>query len=122
MGAFCLGHFFHPGTFLTALRQITARRGTSLQHDCTVMHLQYDIAYNEVKQQISELGLWVGWSSSDAPPNESVVLRVEKLFAQGFVVENGKLAEVTPHTPVYAECAPVRLAWVPKVLGLSLIV
>jgi dynein heavy chain 2 len=83
-----LDSFFHPETFLNALRQQSAR---------------------EARVAIDSLALVTAWDPDDGIVRGGCV--VEGLRLQGAVLNSGRLEEPAPDAPPFQTLPPVRLAW-----------
>ena len=87
-----LSDLLHPGTFLGALRQETAR--------------QYRISMDDLK-------LVNSWSRGGSISGSKVTIKVEGLMVEGAIFD-GKLVPTSHDSPTYSLAPTCTMAWVPK--------
>ena len=91
-----LAHFFHPDTFLNALRQQTARKAG--------VHMD----------KLALATLWGGERAAQAAGGAvSVAVSVKGLLVQGCTLRDGAAADCEADSPTSSPVAPLLLAWVP---------
>ncbi|CAD7696590.1 unnamed protein product [Ostreobium quekettii] len=90
-----LSHWFHPGTFLSAVRQHAARRLSS--------------AINELKM----VTCW-GDAALRLQASGCVCARVEGLYVRGACFDGVKLAHISQDSPMLSRMPLTTFAWVPQ--------